>query len=73
MRAPNSYSLIGSKGTVLLVIIDPLSLVRAAQLLCIGKVSVLLVEIGFQELLYKGCSDGRDTVQAGRQAVQAFP
>ena len=37
-----------------------------------GKASVLLVEIGFQELLCKGGSDGRDTVEAG-SSLQASP
>ena len=38
----------------------------------VGKASVLLVELGSQDLLYKGCSDGRDTVPAGG-SVQTSP
>ena len=37
----------------------------AVQLQLDGTASVLLFEIGVQQLLYKGCSDGRNTVQAG--------
>ena len=54
MRMPNPHSLIGSKGTVLTGLSRATLIGQSCAALIGWDISVLLVGIGLQEILYKG-------------------